>query len=361
MQHTTVCVALLGLASLVSVEAQPTPKALTEVSCKTCRIDLRRERTIGGGSDNFLEDWPSSVAMGSRGEIALAIKGGRGLPRLTTADGDLRPLGRRGSGPGEFRVPVTVAFGQGDTLNVFDLGNGRRSEVVADGRTVRSSQFVGGSAILRLLPSNDILVAYPSATRFHLFDRDGNAVRSFGPSIANRSGTQGPTYLISNVIDGRFWSVVGKSYALEEWSVDGQLLSRMQREAPWLSPDQPISDGALGAEPTAFVSDLRIDSAGRLWILVNVPSETWRSGLGTVDRSRGFISYPQRDFSRLFDTIIEVIDLRSRNVVLSTRADGYFRRFLSDTHLASFREDESGSPLVDVWKILLDQSSLRQN
>jgi hypothetical protein len=255
---------------------------------------------------------------------------------------------------------VAVAFGPGDTLNVFDLGNGKRSELIPGAREARSSRYVGGGAIVRVLRNNQLLVAFASASRFHIFDRDGNVVRSFGAPETPRPGLRASTSFISNELDGRFWSVVGKSYSLEEWSIDGRLLSRMRREASWLAPEIPISDGSLGSVPTAFVSDLRVDRQGRLWIVVNVPSATWRSGLGKVDTARGFSSYPQRDFSRLYDTLIEVIDLKSRRLLVSTRAKGYFRWIVSDTHLASLREGEYGGPLVDLWEVQVNASTVRQ-
>ena len=218
------CGFALSIQALVAftVQAQPL-RRLSEASCPQCRVKVERLRTVGELASEPLEDWPFSVAMDSRGRIAVGIKGGKGMPRVTTdPSGPLVPLGREGAGPGEFIRPTTVAFGPGDTLHVFDLGSGRRTEFAPNGRVVRSSPYVGGSALVRVMGDGAALSVFAERRhRFHVLSRDAGTVRSFGAPTVAAQGRRQPSSLVSNVDAGRFWSVVGSTYQLEQWSVSG--------------------------------------------------------------------------------------------------------------------------------------------
>lgn len=346
--------AIALLAGAESALFAQVPVVLRAPSCTTCRVELSHVRVLDAPESEPLEDWPFSVAMDSRGRVALSIKGGAGLPRVTSEGSHvLAPLGRVGSGPGEYRMPTTVVFGSGDTLSVFDPGNGRRTTLDPSNRVVTSSPYVGGTAVVRVLASGDVLVSHAGRERFSVIDRRGVTVRSFGAGARVAPGRRVDTWWISNVVANRFWAVTGRAYQLEHWSIDGRLIARMQREVDWLTPRMTFSDGGRGAIPTAFLHDLRVDSRGRLWTLVGVPAVDWRKGLGPVDRSRGFDTYPQRDFARLFDTMIEVIDPSTRRLIASTRVPGYVRFLLDDQHVAALREGRDGEPVIEVRRMSL--------
>lgn len=337
------------------VFGQSQPLLLRAPACTACRIEVARLFTLDDGPDkaNSLEDWPFSVAMDSHGRIALAIRGGKGLAVLYDSLGrSPRRIGRFGSGPNEYRGPVTVAFDAGDTLNVFDLDLARRTQLIGNAQLVRSTPYIGRSALLRMLPNNDVLAV--SGTRFYLYSQAGSLIRHWGQAFAPATpgGTRLPTRYISNVVANQFWSVNSETYELEHWSLNGTRLAHVKRVADWFDSSQPFSNGMRGEEPSAFVADLHLDrDARRLWVLLNVPSKNWRNGLGPVDTKRGFTSYPNADFGLMYESFVEVIDVGTRKLLQSTRVPAYLQFFVSDSRLAALRHSEDGSPVVELWRV----------
>lgn len=301
----------------------------------------------------MLEDWPASISMDSRGRIALAIAGGKGLAVLYDSSGrSPMRIGRTGSGPNEYRWPAAVAFGAGDTLHVFDLSLSRRTKLVGNARGVATTPYRARSVLVRMLPNSEMVVL--SNTRFQRYSQKGDLIKEWGqPFPPVPGGTRLPTRRMSNVVGDRYWAVNSETYELEEWNLQGQRLSQLSRVADWLDPNREFSNGMRGNEPTPDVADLRVDRSGHLMVLVNVPRKSWRAGLGTAETRRGFTSYPNMDFGLVFDTLIEVYDTHTRKLVQVTRAPAYLRFFVSDSHVAGLRHSGDGSPVVDLWRVVI--------
>jgi DNA-binding beta-propeller fold protein YncE len=104
------------------------------------------KRTIEGG-----RDWvrPTGVAVDERGEAIYVVDTG-GIDsdshRVHAYDADGRHrfvLGRRGSAPGEFNLPVGAAVAPDGTLYVLDAGNFRVQAFDRDGRWLRAFGAAG--------------------------------------------------------------------------------------------------------------------------------------------------------------------------------------------------------------------------
>ena len=77
------------------------------------------------------------MAADRDGNIYVAGEGGGGIRVYDSAGALLRVLGREGSGPGEFRHKYSLAWA-GDTLAVYDPGNGRVEFIDREGHWVAS-------------------------------------------------------------------------------------------------------------------------------------------------------------------------------------------------------------------------------
>lgn len=71
------------------------------------------------------------------GRIIVANSGSSELRVFDSAGVYLKSIGRQGSGPGEFRGTITLFPHAGDSLVVYDNGNGRLSVFTAEGEYVR--------------------------------------------------------------------------------------------------------------------------------------------------------------------------------------------------------------------------------
>jgi hypothetical protein len=175
---------------------------------------------------------------------------------------------------------------------------------------------------------------------FHIYDRSGRWLRSFGqavPIVANGS-RDFPDYVIVPAGRDQFWTIPRGEYVLKLWRIDGRLLRefRMQRAwfQRWTVPRRPSRDSI----PQTQVADARLDSAGRLWIVLNVPDGRWRNSFGPevpVNMPSSLVSVPRItrrvvDLHSYFDSILEVVDATTGNVVGSKRFDEAISWLLTD-------------------------------
>jgi hypothetical protein len=60
---------------------------------------------------------------------------------------------------------------------------------------------------------------------------------------------------------------------------------------------------------------------------------------------------PDADLERLYDTIIEVIDLRSGKLILSNRFPQRLLGFVFGQMASSYEEDAKGNPRYVIWSL----------
>lgn len=93
------------------------------------------------GADAYLFQDIVSVARLGNGNIAVLDAGPAQLRFYDGGGVHVRTTGRKGGGPGEYRVPARVYRTHEDTLLVFDAGSGMETVVDTSGRFVRATRF----------------------------------------------------------------------------------------------------------------------------------------------------------------------------------------------------------------------------
>lgn len=111
-------------------------------------------------------------------------------PRIVATDLRLRELasfGRQGSGPGEFRNPVSLAMVSGGRIAVLDRALRRITIVAATngGKTIvlhRTMPLLVPAEAMCALPDDKFLVyGFAGGNRLHVLDSAGKVLRSFAP------------------------------------------------------------------------------------------------------------------------------------------------------------------------------------
>jgi hypothetical protein len=149
--------------------------------------------------------------------------------------------GRKGSGPGEFRVPYRIAARPRGGVAVLDWGNGRVTLLSAAGKPEASLQLpfsftqIDG---LMVLPDGRFLVAamtnHPigdaNKHSIHVFSDSLAYERSFG-SVAAALDTSGVRYVGSGgfIMDrtGRVLFTPKRPYEIQRYSVEGKLIEKI--------------------------------------------------------------------------------------------------------------------------------------
>lgn len=346
----------------VSVDGSPT--------CSECGIRLTRSLSIGeADGDAALHESPS-VALAPDGRLWVVSPFREQVIRVFERDGSFYgTFGRRGEGPGEFSA-IFALVGTRDGVTIIDTGNHRVStitqqfDVVYEAR-LRGETFAVAQADAQRLVVNSVIPTRAQAgLPLHLLGDDGTHLKSFGGgSDAFRPDSPGTERrVLAPAREDGVWSAHSTQYVLTRWSPDGRALDRIRRQRDWFTPH--LGDYVPNPEtpPPAYVSAVREDDDGLLWVASVVPDNNWAEGLRSSVGRSGRTLYGVDELNRYFDTIVEVIDPAAGTVMAtSERVDQALLGFLADGRAFSRRKTEIGIPILDIWRLeLIDPRGRRQ-
>ena len=319
--------------------------------CRDCRIELAHIVTLSDSTDtaSVLPNAAGRECMVgklSTGEYILSGVAGGGFLSVYDATGKpVRTIGRKGAGPGEFRSPLRVAVGSGDSLYVLDDANSRIQVVSAGGAYARVFPTRDRYRSFTLLPDDRLLLFRLPKSRndrlFHGFDREGREVMSFGTPLQPDSALDLENWLVARAPGGRFWTASIWSYELRRWSGPDSLDLAVIRKAEWFpSPSVFSEDVYVRVPPPPLLLHAWEDDNGRLWTYTAVADPEWRPGMGM----RVTPAWQEK----VFDTIIEVIDLGSGRLLASHRYPSRLAPLCSSPLMYTVVEPPDGDLRVHV-------------
>ena len=293
-----------------------------EPECRGCRIELVDIVTLGDTTDTSsvvpnAAGRECMVGKLSTGEYVLSGIVGGGFLNVYSDQGKLvRTIGRKGAGPGEFRSGLRIAVGSGDTLYVLDDGNARIQVVSATGEYARVFPARDRYRSFTLLPDDRLLAFRLPSSRddrlFRGFDREGREVMSFGAPQQPDSALDLENWLVAKAPGGRFWTASIWSYELRRWNSPDSLDLTVIRKADWFSSPSVFSaDVYVRVPPPPLLLHAWEDDRGRLWTYTAVADPNWQPGMG--------MRVTPEWQEKVFDTIIEAIDLSSGRLLASHR------------------------------------------
>jgi hypothetical protein len=249
-----------------------------------------------------------AVAIDSSGRILVADDLEQTIHVLDQQGKRITKIGRKGDGPGEFRLPYRLSVAPDGRVYVYDLYQGRLSEFDADLKFVRSlllqpmltvNHLHAGDSILTL--SGTERTAGRSRAVLHQFARaNGARTRSFGELLPAKTArlmyevgpgpmAVGPT--------GEIWYATPGPYRLELYSPVGQRLFSAERPNDFLPPAEEFFvitefEGRthMGINRQARMAGLRLAANGNVLLAVrlldgrHVIDEFTRSGTGSDSR-----------------------------------------------------------------------------
>jgi len=307
--------------------AQNLPRPAAVASCEeACGITLDLEMEYGEDSGPGILDlvgWVKAYQDVS-GRTYIV---GEPIDNVLVFDPDggfVRRVGTSGSGPGELKDGSSLVVtgdgefsvlyrGRGVILN-FDHTGRLRSEV----RTVewvphgtRTFAWDGPQVIHVANMATSDRIGFP----LHLVNVEtGEIERSFGSVTGEHElGGNSGLHPIAVRQDRRIWMAVGfERYDIALWEMN-RPLRLLRHEASWF-PEQTRVDrthGGMGEPPQPFIYGLALsESDSLLWVAASVADEEWSE----ADLYHG-------DSDNYYDDILEVIDLRTTEVIASQRFD----------------------------------------
>lgn len=344
---------VLGPLNAVAPESQ---ESVILGSCNDdCGLSLVLEAEYGDDSGPGMIDLVGLVRAYRDGSKRTYIVG-EPIDNVMVFDSSgrfLRRIGRSGSGPGEFEDGSSLVVTGDGEFSVLDRGRsvilnfhytGRlRSEVRPVGEWylhgIRTYAWEGPW----MLHVSDLYTPERAGYPLHLINVEtGEIGRSFGSTTGELELGGAPIPEVAITPDRRIWMAKGPmdKYEISLW--DGnerQLLLRS--DTPWF-PDRP-SDAPPphGPEdkPAPAINYLAA-SDSLLWVLATVADEQWQEAESHWDRDRRF------------DEMLEVIDLRSNQVVGSQRFDRPFANFVEPGLIGRVEITGNGSIRFRVYRVV---------
>lgn len=360
------CCLLATVAVAAEAAAQSSPARLVALDSAVGQI---REapaltlRPVDRGPS--LAKLPNSIAMDSRGRVYLALADAGELPAVYDRDGKFIGLiGRKGSGPGEFRSANWISVDDSDTLFVLDRANGRLSVFDPAYRFVRSAPIPVGAHALVALPGLLVVnAAVPDVDRIgfplHAFDRVGNVVEFLELDRPTVLPHQEDPLLraLAPSGSGHLWSAtMFGPHRLERVDSRGRVVRVLELSGRWLPRRNLFRPSLPRGQPYSSVAAIREDAVGRLWVVLRVPDPRWRSGLqwprDSPDRERSGTPVVV-DYHRVFDCIVAVIDPATAKVLATRRSDRYCEAMPAAGLLATVREDGDGAQLIEIARLTI--------
>jgi hypothetical protein len=310
-------------------------------------------------------DGDPPVSRDSRGNVYVPSYATGGLLVFDSTGTYVRTVGRRGRGPGEFELVTAIAVGRSDTLFVFDRRNMRVTILTPTHEYARMAHVASPPLPARqaLLPDGDFVIAAtllsPDAVGhpLHLLDANFEIERSFGatgePFTVDDQLRN--ARLLTSGGPGQVWATHLFQHVLELWSTDGTKIREVRRTAEWLPPPEPRRPWRQGEPlppPRPGITMMQSDDQGYIWILGRVIDQGWKPPRVEPTRGQTMLrAIEEQSDDDNYDTMIEVVEAATGNLVASLRHDLFFNQFAGLRTLAHRDQHEDGRFLITTYRL----------
>lgn len=346
------------VACLQAQASQPTLVAtLKPVHCD-CQIELTKLISLSDSLHPGLFAYSPLVMRDSRG-LWYATSNTDGLKQVGVFDqrgGLKKVLGNRGEGPGEFGHINHIVVGSGDTLYVYDHSLLRRTVFDPDHEFVRTERLPAFSRQIVPLPPGRMIVNSTIATRervgwpLHIVAADGTILQSFGadPPVYRPDDAELQFRAITLDAEGGLWVASTSAYQMSIYAEVGARYERTdrqyKREVEWF---QPMTESSYSGKPEASVMHIAFTGQDPtlLWVLIDLADAEWSTDRQPTSPVRSTKALGDS----LYDSILEVIDVRDGLVLASERYDTTLSRLTFQGLIPVLRIDESTNVWMDVF------------
>lgn len=358
--------AALGLASvpcLAQARAQRVQSAAVDEACR-CRIELEHVLRI----DTLTNDGAAAsifarVQENGQGHFLVApIRPGGMIARIGPRGEILQPLAGGGLATGLGQVqdfhstPMdsVLVLRSSDLTLLEPLGSAVRNQ--------RLPRNVSAFRFLRLRDGRVVLNNYdPSRPAFVLLSQSLLEVRQFGQAAPRDDPMDfyANAYRLADLGDGRFAAVKeAYQYAIEIWDTTGAKVREFSGQRHWFQPwtRQQWLERGPRSPPFARVQGAFFEPPARLWVVAEVPDARTPphvTPLRSGERARttaDMAVIPVEQYDRVFDTILEAVDIHTGRVIVSQRFDQHVRTFTDRGLLWSLLPGEDSRLAIQVWR-----------
>ena len=343
-----------------SVSAQGSIPDATQ--CTSCLIQVQKIVSLGAvDGPESIPGIPSAVIVDARGRYWVTF--GNELPLVFDSTGRfVTRVGRRGHGPGEF-WSVTWAFAAADSVVLVDLGNNKLFVIAPDFAVTRSitlkHQLPVGQPInwpRQVIMNGGIVTTDKAGLPLHLVSLTGqDAIVT--KSFSQTTGAMPPRnpfwwrQRMSLPVTGTVWTAEMSEYRITQWDADGGILQSFDRRPEWFSTRSAYGIGNPNSPPPPTISAIGANQ-DHVWVFASVAAEHWRDAWSKIPRDAREVTGGIQ-FDKLFRTRIEVIDVKTRRVVVTGALESLTLASLPHNRVASYTVDSDGIAWVDILRVTI--------
>lgn len=282
------------------------------------------------------------------------------LPLVYRDDGHFLGTLHGGGSTGEqFQVPLFARIGPADSIWVFD-GSQRALVFGPDRGYARAAQLPVSPWDALVLPDGRMLIAPANADRplpLLLLSPTGDLIRELGADDSAAGMLHTPRWLVRGA-DGSFWSMPMQfRWRLEHWDSIGAAISVLERRPDWFAPYTRLSAPDRNHAPQPTVQGVWTDGTGRLWVLGMAADAYWELGLSShrPGSPTSVIANPDK----VYDTILEAIDLRTGKPMATARLDPSYPSVVEPDVIMHVRDTAGGWKKAELLKVIFDPSAAK--
>jgi hypothetical protein len=131
----------------------------------------------------------------------------------------------------------------------------------------------------------------------------------------------------------------GRGYDLLRQNVSGRVTLALQRRPRWWMSEKGVFPMPARASCVLAVREI---ADGLVAVLLMHPLPNFEDI--PIDPTNG------NGYERRFQTVLEIIDVNRRTVVSSARLRGFSRYIIDDRHIATWKEEDDGTPIVEIYR-----------
>ena len=358
----TMVVALAGVAG-VDARAQGIRIIPDTPSCARCEVRIAsRIELVESDAAPFVA-MPNAVRMDSRGRLWVLQP--LELPQVYAPTGRfLATVGRKGAGPGEYRMPFEAFSTPGDSVVVLDAGNSRGTVLDPELSPTRYFRMPWGAkpVVVVKWPSSILgaaLIRTPAAAglplhRFDVSEAEMTVTASFRhDGDVLRPSESAVNYIPVLATGGRLWTAERNRFRLTEWTVEGRVLRGVARAPAWFPTIANPGWGNRTTAPPPAIAGMALEGSDRLWVVISRPKDSWPRAWPAHSGSRGEIRSSDVRTDLLYESVLEIIDVAAGTVIARTVLPEYVIDLLPDRRAVVYSTAEDGTRSLAVITLVV--------
>ena len=153
---------------------------------------------------------------------------------------------------------------------------------------------------------------------------------------------------------GAFWVADQNGYEVHLMDVEGGVLRTIARDVDWF-PGWTEWQPPFEDPPLSRLFSVQEDNLGRLWVMLSVAATDFQPLPGNLESGLAGANDPTGNPHPSFDTVIDVLDARTGELIATRRFSALLVKFLPRQHIAIPEIELDGDQAFRIVQLALSE------